>query len=106
MSSNNERRAAGLSRFTTVCAVGSHLLGLGCLFVAILTDLWGLFMGVAVVTALGSGLAVLAGASSLVMQYLSKTGGSEWKATLGFTLLAAAYAPLMIGIWLGLGFHK
>ena len=106
MSNKYERLASSLARVTTVCAVGCYALGFGALFVAIGVDTWGLFMGVAVLTAAGAALAVLAGMGSLLMRHLSKTGGTGWKRTLSFSILAAAYVPLMSAVWVGLGFNR
>lgn len=102
----HDRFASNLARVTTFCSVGSYALGFGTLILAIGIDTWGLFMGVAVFTAAAAALGVIAGVGSLLMRHLSKVGGSSWKGTLGFTILAAAYVPLMMGVWIGLGFHR
>ncbi len=101
-----ERFASSLTQVTTVCGVGSYALGFGTLILAIGIDTWGLFMGVAVFTAAASVLGVVAGIGSLLMGHLSKVGGSAWKRTLGFSILAAAYVPLMVLVWIGMGFNR
>ena len=106
MSNQRENLAAKLARITALCSVGCYALGFGALSLAIVVDTWGLFMGVAVCTAAASVLGVLGGIGSLSMHRLSKAGGSAWKKTLGFSILAAAYIPLMVAIWIGMGFHR
>ena len=101
-----ERLTSSLTRVTTVCGLGSYALGFGTLILAIGVDTWGLFMGVAVFTAVTAAIGVVAGIGSLLMRHLSKVGGSAWKRTLGFSILAAAYVPLMVLVWIGLGFHR
>ena len=105
MSNRYENLAGSLARATSVCSVGSYALGFGTMFLAIVMDAWGLFIGVALLTAVLTPLAVVTGIVSLLMHRLSKAGGEAWKKTLRFTLLAAAYMPLMAAVWMGLGFH-
>ena len=106
MSNRYESLAASLAWATSVCSVGSYALGCGTLILAIGMNTWGLFMGVALLTAVVALLAVLTGIGSLLMHRLSKAGGGAWKKTLGFSLLAAAYVPLMMAVWMGMGFHR
>ncbi len=95
-----------MARATSVFSVSCYALGFGALMMAIVIDTWGLFMGVAVFTAIVAMLGVLTGIGSLLLHRLSKTGGGAWKNTLGFSVLAAAYVPLMGLVWIGMGFHR
>ena len=106
MTVQSKRSPKILAQAAAVCGVGSHALGLGTLLFAIAVDAWALFMGVALFTALVSAVGVVAGIGSLLLRERSKADDGAWKHTLGFTLLAAAYLPMMLAIWVGLGFHR
>lgn len=106
MSTQNKSLAATLAHVTRLLSVGCYILGLGSLSLAIVVDTWGLFMGVAVVTAAASVLGVLCGIGSLLMHRSSKATAHAWKKTVSFSILSATYVPVLVSIWLGLGFHR
>ncbi len=75
ISSKNVPQRGGLSRPATFFSAGIYFLALGAFILAYVTNGWGLLLGVSVGTVAGAVVAILAGLSSLVLRFLSKTGG-------------------------------
>jgi len=76
-SSKNLAQRGGLSRPATFFAAGIYFLALGALILVYVTNGWGLLVGASVGIAVGAVVAILTGLSSLVLRFLSKTGGRE-----------------------------